>query len=458
MAEGTIFISYRRDDTRADAGRLYDRLHARYPGRVFRDIGSIEPGTDWHHVIDEVLRSTDACVVVIGPQWLIIPDENGSRRIDDPLDAVRREVASALASGTRVFPVLVGGASMPDRDDLPADLQPLVRRNALSLSEQDFDAGVDRLMKALDRVPGLNARRDRYAPPRRVVAAALGLAVVALVAGAFLLMREAPPDSNGSSEPVGASAPVAPASTAPDPSASAGDSEVPAGGDGVALGQLTLEWAGTNGVGWQVMDEGRRTVLHHLYANARLGGTVDIAAGRYVVVIPGNPEIAPLPVTVSGGQATVVSPAIGQITFQWNGAGSTAWQVFDEKKRNALRYLAAGAGRSETVDIAPGKYVVVVDKPEMQPFPVAVAAGRAVTVTPRVGQISFEWGGRSAAVFQIVDANRKDVLGNWSVGASGRETIDIAPGRYLIVLSGHPEIQPIPVTVDDGREARAAVR
>ena len=29
MATRKVFISYRRDDARADAGRLYDRLHAR---------------------------------------------------------------------------------------------------------------------------------------------------------------------------------------------------------------------------------------------------------------------------------------------------------------------------------------------------------------------------------------------------------------------------------------------
>jgi len=43
MASRKLFINYRRDDSRADAGRLYDRLHARYPGRVFRDVGSLEP-------------------------------------------------------------------------------------------------------------------------------------------------------------------------------------------------------------------------------------------------------------------------------------------------------------------------------------------------------------------------------------------------------------------------------
>src|SRR5690242_9994906 len=70
MRTGKIFINYRRDDSRADAGRLYDRLHARYPDRVFRDVGSLEPGIEWPEAIEKVLGDSEACIVVIGPRWL----------------------------------------------------------------------------------------------------------------------------------------------------------------------------------------------------------------------------------------------------------------------------------------------------------------------------------------------------------------------------------------------------
>src|SRR5580765_2394468 len=113
MDTRTIFISYRRADARADAGRLYDRLEARYPGRVFRDVGSLEPGVDWQEAIDTILASTHVLIVVIGPGWLNAADANGKRRIDDVGDELRREVASALKSGIRVFPVIVGGARIP---------------------------------------------------------------------------------------------------------------------------------------------------------------------------------------------------------------------------------------------------------------------------------------------------------------------------------------------------------
>ena len=39
---GQIFISYRREDTEGYTGRLYDRLHERFPqSKIFMDVDSI---------------------------------------------------------------------------------------------------------------------------------------------------------------------------------------------------------------------------------------------------------------------------------------------------------------------------------------------------------------------------------------------------------------------------------
>ena len=97
MKAGKIFINYRREDSRADAGRLYDRLHALYPDRVFRDVGSLEPGIEWREAIDKVLSNADACIVVIGKNWLTMTDAAGKRRLDDPKDTVRQELQTALS-------------------------------------------------------------------------------------------------------------------------------------------------------------------------------------------------------------------------------------------------------------------------------------------------------------------------------------------------------------------------
>jgi hypothetical protein len=66
-------------------------------------------------------------------------DAAGKRRLDDPKDTVRQELQTALSSGMRVFPLLVGGAKMPPEEELPGELQALARRNALEVREQDWN-------------------------------------------------------------------------------------------------------------------------------------------------------------------------------------------------------------------------------------------------------------------------------------------------------------------------------
>jgi hypothetical protein len=51
---GKTFISYRRDDSPASAGRLYDRLTTHFDRRlVFMDVDALEPGTDFVEAIDD---------------------------------------------------------------------------------------------------------------------------------------------------------------------------------------------------------------------------------------------------------------------------------------------------------------------------------------------------------------------------------------------------------------------
>jgi hypothetical protein len=194
MADGKIFINYRRDDSRADSGRLYDRLAARFPGRVFRDVGSLEPGVEWQEAISRVLDQAAACVVVIGKSWVNIADAAGRRRLDDPRDTVRQELRAALERRMRVFPVLVGGARMPEEEELPADLQPLCRRNALEITEQDWDEGCGKLFTALETTLGVRAKSsDRKALSSRAsrIVAATG-SVVAMIALAFYIASYSP--------------------------------------------------------------------------------------------------------------------------------------------------------------------------------------------------------------------------------------------------------------------------
>jgi phage gpG-like protein len=148
---GGVFISYRREGGGHAAGRLKDRLADRLgEGRVFMDVDAIEPGMDY---VEAITRAVDMCAVlvaVIGPGWLTAGERG--RRLDDPHDWVRVEIGTALKRGVRVIPVLVGGAVMPARGDLPEDLAGLAHRNALHIRHESFDADAGQLVAVAERV------------------------------------------------------------------------------------------------------------------------------------------------------------------------------------------------------------------------------------------------------------------------------------------------------------------
>lgn len=147
-----VFVSYRREDSAGWSGRIYDRLRDYFGDqRVFMDVDNIPLGEDFTAVISQTLEQVDAVVVVIGPNWLRAMDADQRRRLDDPDDYVRREVAAALQRDITVLPVLVNGAQMPADRALPEDLQPLTVRNAVVISDLRFDDDVARLRVALER-------------------------------------------------------------------------------------------------------------------------------------------------------------------------------------------------------------------------------------------------------------------------------------------------------------------
>jgi hypothetical protein len=148
---GRVFISYRRQESSGLAGRLYDRLAARFgDDQVFMDVDTIALGVDFAEVISQAVSSCQVLLAVIGPRWLTVTDEDGRRRLDDPDDLVRLEIAAALERDIRVIPILVEGAAMPRRQQLPEALAGLARRNALILRHESFRADAERLLVAVE--------------------------------------------------------------------------------------------------------------------------------------------------------------------------------------------------------------------------------------------------------------------------------------------------------------------
>lgn len=149
-----IFISYRREDSEGYAGRVFDRLSAHF-GRdaLFMDIDTIPPGEDFVEFIERHVQACDVVIALIGQRWLK-SKKGRRRRLDDPEDFVRLELAAAIKRKIPIIPTLVAGAPMPGKQDLPDQLVPFTRRQALEMSSKRFHHDVDRLIKALERIVG----------------------------------------------------------------------------------------------------------------------------------------------------------------------------------------------------------------------------------------------------------------------------------------------------------------
>ena len=107
------FISYRREDAAGYAGRLRESLERKLgSARVFRDVDTLRPGQDFVQAIEARLADCAVMLAVIGREWATAKDLAGSRRLDEPFDFVRIEIAAALARpNVLVVPVLVEGAA-----------------------------------------------------------------------------------------------------------------------------------------------------------------------------------------------------------------------------------------------------------------------------------------------------------------------------------------------------------
>lgn len=185
-----IFISYRREDTGGHAGRLCDRLTARFGGnRVFMDIQDIRPGQNFAASIEDTIATCDCVIAVIGPRWL----ETVQERAQAHDDFVRHEIGAALKRRVTVIPVLVGGARMPAAADLPPELADLSLRNAVEIRDERFDDDVATLETFLASELHLADIPEKGTRVRRAgtLRFAIPLLLIVLASAGYFLLRPA---------------------------------------------------------------------------------------------------------------------------------------------------------------------------------------------------------------------------------------------------------------------------
>jgi hypothetical protein len=146
-----VFISYRREDSRYQAQRIYNAfVKALSPGAVFMDVDTIPLGADFVETLEGWVQQCDVLLALIGPNWLnLIDPRTGLRRLDNPDDFVRIEIRGALARKIPVVPVLLDATEMPAAAQLPDDIKGLQRRHAGLIDFRTFDADLQRLIERL---------------------------------------------------------------------------------------------------------------------------------------------------------------------------------------------------------------------------------------------------------------------------------------------------------------------
>ena len=169
----SVFISYRRDDEPATAGRFRDRLTSkgmRY--NVFMDVAAIDGGVYFAKEIEAAINGCDVFLAFIGSDWKGTDNVN---RLEQKDDYVRFELRTAMLREKRIVPVLVDGAKMPSAN-LPSDIRNISKINAVVLRNSHFDTDCENLIRIVDGKEKVHASRSN-----RVLGGLAGAVVGAIV-------------------------------------------------------------------------------------------------------------------------------------------------------------------------------------------------------------------------------------------------------------------------------------
>ena len=179
---GKIFISYRREDSAANALGISQYLEHEFGRKnVFIDVDT-RAGAKFPSVLEQRLAECKVMLVLIGPDWLSAQDDQGDRRLENPDDWVRLEIAHALKREITVIPVRVNGAELPKRMTLPEEIRGLLDHQAVSVTTTGFRNEMAGLARDIRSIP--KPIRWRY-----VIGASVTGLLLLLVAGGVVFYQ-----------------------------------------------------------------------------------------------------------------------------------------------------------------------------------------------------------------------------------------------------------------------------
>ena len=149
-----VFISYRRDDTRHLAGRLFDRLATEFSEHdIFFDTASIPIAVSFVDSMKSAMSESAVLLALIGTQWVNKSWQRSwlSRLYGrPPVDNVQLEIEMAFELGLPVLPILIDEMKMPSTKVLPGTIAELHYLNATPLrSGRDFHDDCDRILETI---------------------------------------------------------------------------------------------------------------------------------------------------------------------------------------------------------------------------------------------------------------------------------------------------------------------
>src|SRR5579884_3456918 len=186
----SIFVSYRREDSAAYAGRICDHLELVFgEDQIFLDVEDIRPGQNFAQTLDERIADCAAFLAIIGPKWAELLRQ---RLQDGHEDYVRHEIEAALARKATIIPVLVGGATMAQLTNLPKSVEELSLYEAAELNDDTFKEDCSRLVTELALRAGVKRESAEHKSPlsKRAMWIAAASALLLLLAVGVTPWRE----------------------------------------------------------------------------------------------------------------------------------------------------------------------------------------------------------------------------------------------------------------------------
>ncbi|MDJ0740302.1 MAG: toll/interleukin-1 receptor domain-containing protein [Gammaproteobacteria bacterium] len=146
---GNVFVCYRRGDAPRRLPRLLTDLQLAFGPLAIVNAGAQALGLATPESLHDRIAASDVFVLITGPRWLAAAGDDGTRRIDDPHDSVRREIETAQDLGKPIVVAQIGDAAPLRLADLPAALHGLATIQPVALDDAHWQASFERLRERI---------------------------------------------------------------------------------------------------------------------------------------------------------------------------------------------------------------------------------------------------------------------------------------------------------------------